>query len=224
MKYFIANLKSRKTIVEGKEWLTTFQNLLKNDTTIISKLHDNKISIIICPPFHLLNPLKEMLADFPNYSLGAQNISPFPEGSYTGEVAARLIKDMVKYAIIGHSERRKYFHENDAMIGLKTEVALNEGITPIICIRSEHDQIPAHVKLVAYEPVEAIGTGKNATIEEVLEMKKKLSLEEGTTFIYGGSVDAENSRKYINTDGIDGFLVGTASIDPTHFFPIISTF
>lgn len=224
MKYFIANWKSHKTIAEGKQWLTTFQDLLKNDTQILTNLRENKISIIVCPPFYLLSSLKEMLAEYPNFSLGSQNISPFPEGSYTGEIAARLIKDVVKFTIIGHSERRKYFHENDAMIGLKTEVAFNEGITPILCIRSEHDQIPADVKLIAYEPVEAIGTGKNATVEEVLEMKKKLTLEEGTTFIYGGSVDGENSRHYVETDGIDGLLIGTASLEPSKFFSIISTY
>lgn len=224
MKYFIANWKSHKTLAEGAEWITTFQDLLKNDTKIISNLQDNKISIIICPPFYLLPSLKEILADYPNYSLGAQNISPFPEGSYTGEIATHLIKDMIKFSIIGHSERRKYFHENDAMMGLKAEVALNEGITPILCIRSEHDQIPAAVKLIAYEPVEAIGTGKNATIEEVLEMKKKLALSEDISFIYGGSVDPENSKEYITTEGIDGLLIGTASLDPSKFFSIISTY
>lgn len=224
MKYFIANWKSHKTITEGKDWLTTFQDLLKKDTNIITNLQENKISIIICPPFYLLPALKDMLAEYPNYSLGAQNVSPFPEGSYTGEVAAHLIKTMAEYTIVGHSERRKYFHEDDATIGLKVDAALHEGVTPILCIRSEHDEVIRNVKLIAYEPVEAIGTGKNASVEEVLEMRKKVMLDAGSSFIYGGSVDEKNCTEYIKTDGIDGLLIGTASLDPSKFFSIISSY
>lgn len=222
MKYFIANWKSHKTLMEAKEWMTAFQDLLKKDSGVQNKLRENTIFIIICPPFHLLAPLKEMLSDYPNYALGAQNISPYPEGSYTGEVAARLIKDIVTFTIVGHSERRKYFHEKDGEIMLKSEIATFEGITPIVCISSEHDEIPDNISILAYEPVAAIGTGQNASIQEVMEMKKKLSLDSKIKFIYGGSVDAGNCKDYLQTDGIDGLLIGTASLNPSTFFSIIS--
>lgn len=222
MKYFIANWKSHKSVNEGKEWLNDFQNFIKKDSSIQNYLHENAISIIVCPPFHLLPVLKEMLVDYPNYVLGAQNISPYPEGNYTGEISARQIKDMIRFTIIGHSERRKYFHEKDGEVQLKTEMALFEGITPIVCVRSEHDEIPQKVTMVAYEPVEAIGTGQNASVEDVLNMKKRLSLAPGTQFIYGGSVNETNCEEYIQTDGIDGLLIGSASLNPSKFFSIIS--
>ena len=223
MKYFIANWKSHKSLDEGKEWLTIFQDLLKQDSVIQNKLRDHEVSIILCPPFHLLHPLKDMFAKYPNYALGAQNISPYPEGSYTGEIAAKLIKDIVNFTIIGHSERRKYFHEKDGDVVLKTDIALYENIKPIVCIRSEHDEIPKNINLVAYEPVEAIGTGQNASVAEVLEMRNKLSLNPGSTFIYGGSVDTKNCKEYIQTEGIDGLLIGSASLNPSTFFSIISS-
>ncbi len=224
MKYFIANWKSHKTFEDAKQWITTFQDLLKKDSKIQNNLKENKIAIIICPPSYLLISLKAMLDSYPNYTLGAQNISPYPVGSYTGEIAAALIKEYVNFSIIGHSERRKYFNETDGNIGLKAETLQLEGITPILCIRSEHDEIIKNVTHIAYEPVEAIGSGKNATVEEVLEMRKKLTLAEGTNFIYGGSVDAQNCREYLVVDGIDGLLVGTASLDPSAFFSIISAY
>ncbi len=222
MNYFIANWKSHKTLPQAQEWMSVFQDLLHKNEDIQKKLTNDEISIIICPPFHLIIPLKEMLSDYPNYSLGSQNISPYPEGSYTGEISARLIKDYVKFSLIGHSERRKYFHEKDGDIGLKNELLIHEGIMPIVCVRTDHDELPPDAAFVAFEPVESIGTGKNASVEEVLEMKKNLSLKPESMFIYGGSVDAANCREYMDSEGIDGLLIGTASLDPSVFFSIIS--
>src|SRR3989338_6111634 len=170
MKYLIANWKSHKTIAQAKEWMTEFQTLLQRSEKLQNELVENTLAIVICPPAHVVVPLKEILLNIPNYSLGLQNISPFPEGSYTGEIAAHLVADLVQFVIVGHSERRKYFHEKDGDIELKVDSAINNTIQPILCIRSELDAIPSQVKLVAYEPVEAIGSGKNSPVNEVIEM------------------------------------------------------
>ena len=224
MKYFIANWKSHKTIADGKKWIAEFQKLLKENKNVQEKLSSNSIAIIICPSYHLLYPINEMFASYPNYSLGSQNISPYPEGSYTGEIAAGLLRDLVKFTIVGHSERRKYFHELDGDIDMRIDSALEHNISPILCVRSEHDEIHRSAKIVAYEPVEAIGTGQNALVTDVLEMKKKMEIGEGVSLLYGGSVDENNCLEYVQTDGIDGLLIGTASLEPAHFFSIISKY
>ncbi len=222
MKYLIANWKSHKTISQAVEWMNQFQTFLNNSDDVKQKLLQNKFAIIICPPSYALAPLKAIQLQISNYSLGIQNISPFPEGSYTGEIAAHLVSDLVGFTLIGHSERRKYFHETNGDISLRTDSAIFNKIEPIVCIRSEHDEIPNNVSLIAYEPVESIGSGKNSPLKEVLDMKKKLSLKPNIKFIYGGSVDTKNCHEYLSSAEIDGLLIGTASLDPATFFSIVT--
>lgn len=218
MKYCIANWKANKNLKEAIEWLNFFlQQLIQHPI-----LNDD-IKIVICPPYSLLYPLAQRLKNFKNVYLGAQNLSAFENGSFTGEITAGMIKDVIQYAIIGHSERRKYFYETEMQIEKKIILAKKHHIEPILCIRDEKDKIFPQVKIVAYEPVYAIGTGTNESPEKVLLMKKKLNLNSTTIFLYGGSVNEENVKQYIATGKIDGFLVGAASLDPLKFSQIINS-
>lgn len=212
MRYFIANWKANKYLNEALQWIDKF---------LTSPLRSDHVKVVLCPPYPLIIPLKEKIKHTKNVYLGAQDISSFESGSYTGEVTAKSLLGLVDYVIVGHSERRKYFNENYETLFKKTHLAKKYGIEPIFCLRDAKDQIPDDVKMLAYEPVYSIGTGKNEDLQKTLEVKNKLNLKESMVFLYGGSVNKNNASSYLDSPEIDGFLVGGASLDPTEFFKII---
>ncbi|MBI2404986.1 triosephosphate isomerase [Candidatus Gottesmanbacteria bacterium] len=214
---FIAgNWKSNKTITEAMEWLRNFQ-------FPISNFQLKNTSIILCVPFTLLQIFKEQIKEsgLP-IALGAQDVSPFPEGAYTGEVSARQIQEFADWVIIGHSERRKYFGETDTLLKEKVLHAKEMGLKTIYCVPDETTIVPAGVDVVAYEPVWAIGTGKTDTpqhashVTSVIKQKSSVA-----TVIYGGSVTPDNVAAFIAQPFIDGVLAGGASLDPQTFFKLI---
>ncbi len=212
MKYFIANWKANKNLNEAVQWMDKFLTL---------PLRYDRTKVVICPPYPLIFPLKEKIKNSKNIYLGAQDISSFESGSYTGDVSAKSLQAMIDYAIIGHSERRKYFNENDEVLAKKTFLAKKYQIEPIFCVRDDKDKIPNGVQIVAYEPVYAIGSGNNESVEKVLKMKQKIQLPKQSYYLYGGSVNNDNATSYLESSEISGFLVGTASLDPDEFFKII---
>ncbi|MBI4225824.1 triosephosphate isomerase [Candidatus Roizmanbacteria bacterium] len=212
MRYFIANWKANKNLNEALDWIDKFLNLPSRY---------DRIKMVVCPPFHLIHPLKLKLRDNKFISLGTQDVSVFESGNYTGEVTAKSLKGLIDYAIIGHSERRKYFQESDEVLTKKVQLALKYEIQPVYCVRGEKDSIPENIKIVAYEPVYAIGTGQNEDVEKVIEVKKKLNLSEKVSFLYGGSITESNAQDYLVNSYIDGLLIGGSSLDPDEFFKII---
>jgi len=221
MKYFIANWKARMHFDQISDWMKIFTEEVNQNPQLLLKLADNQIRIIICPPFPLLMQVKNNLPAVPNIFCGSQDLSQFDEGSYTGEVTTGSLTSLINYAIIGHSERRKYFHENDALLIKKFQMAKRYDIEPIYCIRNTTDTIPIDCKLIAYEPVSAIGTGQNEALEKVIAVKHQLKLSSSQIFIYGGSVDEKNAQEYLNSKEINGFLIGTASLNPRQFYEIV---
>jgi len=224
MKYFIANWKAHKNQKEVGTWLNTFIKVVKNSPNIKSNLNNNKIQIVICPAFPFFFSLKEKIKEFNNIFIGSQDISKFDEGEYTGEVDGKMLQDYVDYVIIGHSERRKLLNENNEILFQKVKHAKKYDIKPIFCIRGEQDPIPKEVKIIAYEPVSAIGTGDNETLPNVLQIKQRLKISPDIKFLYGGSIDKNNALNYLKSDEIDGFLIGTASLNPISFAEIITKY
>lgn len=214
MKYIIANWKANKTLSEVKTWLNVFS---KKDLSFIK----SELQIIICPPYPFLSLVKEKLQDCSYVKIGSQDISFFEKGAYTGEVSVENLSDLVDYALIGHSERRYYFEETARILFQKFNLALDNNIKPIFCIRSAADIIPERSIFVAYEPVYAIGTGRNESLDQILKVKKNLSFSKDVKFIYGGSVNENNSSYYLKNQEIDGLLVGGASLSPEKFYKII---
>lgn len=182
--------------------------------------------LVVCPS-------NVYLADFSlkNFSLGVQNVSPYEEGAYTGEIAASQLKSLgVSYALVGHSERRLYFHETEEDFKNKIETLLKYGIKPILCIGQKNQQdgleivesqleILHKIKqneqvIIAYEPIWAIGTGQIPTIEEVervvLLIKEKFPHH---CILYGGSVN-ENNICNLKSNLLDGYLLGGLSLKP----------
>jgi len=206
--------------------------------------------IVICPPYVYLPLLKGL-------SIGAQNVYLEEKGAFTGEISASMLKDLkIEYVILGHSERRKYFLENDEVVNKKVKKALSFNLKPIFCIgetAQERDsgkksevlerQLREGLKSVtkeemkkvsvAYEPVWAIGTGNNCSVDEtmtsVLFIRKILTsifnrqTADTTKILYGGSVKSENSGPYIKNGGANGLLVGGASLNAEEFIKIIKS-
>ncbi len=218
MKYLIANWKAQTTLFEIVKWIENFKEQISNDPKLQQKLTSNELKIIICPPFPFILYVKTHFQDIEGVEVGAQDVSVFKEGKYTGEVTAKALKDITNYSIVAHSERRDHFQETEQEIEHKISLCDQYNITPILCVRNAIDTVYSSVRIVAFEPVEAIGTGENADVDYVLEMKKKINLPEGTAYLYGGSADSKNINNYLKTGEIDGFLVGTASLDPQEFY------
>ncbi len=218
---------------------------------------DEKISIVVAPSHTSLRSIQTIIdADKLNIFLSSQDVSMFNDGAYTGEVSAhQLAKLNISYCIVGHSERRQHFNETDAFVNVKVNNLINKEITPIICFGESNDQrtdgnymdflinqIENSTKglrkdkvdeiIFAYEPIWAIGTGQNASLQDIVEViskvkefisKKSFFNEEKIKFIYGGSVSPDNSYEILNSKIIDGALVGGASLDVDKFIKIIES-
>src|SRR5688572_22125262 len=127
--YIVANWKSHMNVIEATKWLDYVASE-KN------KIIDKDKEVVVCPPFTLLQALKYKIDTFGSLiRVGSQNVSPFEEGSHTGEIAASMLKEFCSYVIVGHSERRKEFGETDKQIADKIAHAIASGITPILCVQ-----------------------------------------------------------------------------------------
>lgn len=220
MKYIVANWKANKTLQECRHWINTF--LAAVDTSAVKRaLEQDRVQIVIAPPYPFIVPVRDMIHGRRNIVLAAQNVSHFPAGSYTGEIAARSLTDLVDYAIIGHSERRVHLHETSMQVADKITYARENNIAPILCIRERHEYSDQNVEFVAFEKFEAIGAGKNVPLDVVLAVRKELNLKEGVKFLYGASVDRHNAALYLRCAEIDGVLVGTASQNPQDFLSVV---
>lgn len=217
MKYIVANLKAHQNLGEAVNWINKFVNTVRSDAVIRELLSSGRVTVILAPSAPYLITFKSAIHEFQNIAIAAQDISQFIQGSYTGETGSHALEGIVSYAIIGHSERRKYSNETNESVRLKVENAARAGITPIVCYRTLEDVTALDQGIVAYEPADAIGGGKNYPVETVVDFKNKLQLMPSIPFLYGGSVDEQNERLYLKTAGIDGLLVGTAALDASRF-------
>jgi len=205
-KLFIAgNWKSNKTIAEARDWLNAFH------------VEATGITVVVCVPYTSLSGMASSL-----FELGAQNVSAFGEGAYTGEVTARQVKELARWVIIGHSERRKNFGETDEILTNKVKRAHEAGLQIIYCVPDENTLVPDGTEVVAYEPTWAIGTGKTDSPENANEVARNIKKKPAVqTVIYGGSVTPDNVKSFVSMDAIDGVLPGGASLDPQKFAQLI---
>lgn len=209
--------------------------------------------VAMCVPAPYFAALQGWLAGQTAVQAGAQDLSQHVSGAYTGEVSADMLRDFgVRYAIVGHSERRQYHGETDELVAAKTQRALATGITPIVCVgetlaereagRTEEvvrRQLAAvvHVNghciteiVVAYEPVWAIGTGKTATPEQAQQVHAVLRAQlaaasshaDRIALLYGGSMNATNAASLLAQPDIDGGLIGGASLKAADFLAIVA--
>lgn len=247
-KMVAANWKMNKGLVQSQR----FADELK---TYIEKHKNISVEIVLCPPFTSLEAVSKKIQGT-SIKLGAQNMFQETQGAYTGEISAGMLKSCgCEYVILGHSERRKYFNETDTIINKKVLKALDEGLKPILCIgetlQEHEDKITeaviegqlaeclSHVSeegmsniTIAYEPVWAIGTGKNATAHQAEHVhnfiRKKLKkmytddVAKSTRILYGGSITPENAKELFAPQAVNGGLVGGASLEVDKLIKIIS--
>ncbi len=218
-KYVLANWKSHKTVEEGKKWLAEFLKVYQPDP---------QVEVILAPSYIHLVPLYHMLQDMksPSLCLAVQDLSPFPLGAYNGAVAAAIVRDMAEYAIIGHSERRRYFHETDQEIANKASEAAAAGIKPILCVDQPYaraqmtamNEADMGNMIIGYGPVEAIGVNIPQSLEKTRrEVAEIQEIFPEKPILYGGSINAENAASYMQLPGVSGLMVGSASLDPEEF-------
>ncbi len=239
------NFKMFKTIGETMAYINDLRSLVKD-------VHG--VDIVIAPPFTAIAAAAKGV-DGSNIGVSAQDMHWEREGALTGEVSAGMLREAgARYAIIGHSERRTLFGETNGTVNKKTHAALAGGLVPIVCIGETLDQrdrdetmavLDRQIKegldgltgeqlsamVLAYEPVWAIGTGRNATpaqageahhhIRQRLKQWFGLEASERCRVLYGGSVKPDNISKLASQPDVDGALVGGASLDPKSFFAII---
>jgi triosephosphate isomerase len=212
--------------------------------------------VVICPPFTDLRTLQTLIeADRLRLQLGAQDCHWEDSGAFTGEVSPPMLAKLtVRYVIVGHSERRQLFGETDATVNLKLKAVLKHGMAPIVCVgetleEREAGATAAHVTaqttaafagvkaadaaacVVAYEPIWAIGTGRNATPQDANETIGVIrgavrglfgdATADAMRIQYGGSVKSGNAPELMAMPEIDGALVGGASLDPDEFARIV---
>jgi triosephosphate isomerase (TIM) len=244
-----ANWKMHKTHLEAIQAVQKLSYLLDRTDT-------DRVDVVVCPPFTALRSVQTLIdSDRLAYGLGAQDIATEDEGAFTGEVSAPMLAALdVGYVIVGHSERRRHFAEDDATVNAKVKAAFRHGLTPIVCVgetleereaggtetrvaeqvRLAFDGVDAEAtvsSVVAYEPIWAIGTGRNAEptdAGQVIEVVRGTLSDrlgggagERVRVQYGGSVNAGNIRGFMAHPEVDGALVGGASLDPEEFALIV---
>ena len=215
-------------------------------------MHANPCGVAVCVPAVYLQQVAA-ITHGGAIAVGAQDVSAHDAGAYTGETSAGMLRDLgIRYAIVGHSERRQYHGETDAVVAIKAQKALSCGVTPIVCVGETLEEREAgkteevvkrqlaaviHTNghciseiVVAYEPVWAIGTGKTATPEQAQEVHAVLRAQlaaatphaDRVHILYGGSMNAANAQQLLSQKDIDGGLVGGASLKAADFLTIIA--
>lgn len=221
-KYVIGNWKCHKTSGEGCRWFDDFAHLYRPR---------QDLQVVIAPPMVNLETIAHHLhgLSLDNVSLAAQDISPFPAGSYTGAVAADMVKSLADYVIIGHSERRRYFHETGQDVLNKVAEASDSGLCPLVCVESVGvfaglttlADIECDRLMFAYTPVDA----QNFTIPEtparveetVAKIRQKFP---ESPVVYGGALRPANVGEYLQLPSVAGVFIGAASLDAQSFAAI----
>jgi triosephosphate isomerase len=244
--FLAANWKMYKTVHEAVSFVKEFRSLVKD-------FHD--VEIVVAPPFTAVHAVADAARNTP-VGVSGQDLHWEREGAFTGEVSAGMLREAgAEYVIIGHSERRRLFNDTDQSVNRKLNAALGAKLTPIVCIGETLEEREANQTLtvldrqikdgldglngehiaslvIAYEPVWAIGTGRNATPEQAGEAHAHIRSRVRQWFggqaadqchvIYGGSVKPDNIHDLVLLPDVDGALVGGASLDVKSFFDIVA--
>lgn len=230
-KYFIANWKMELSYKQSVDLSLKMKELA----------FAKNFKLILSPSF----PMIPAVLRYSDIEVSAQDCAAWEKGAYTGEVSAKVLKEIgCSYAIVGHSERRNHLNESDELINEKIKQTFGAGLIPILCFGEKEDELEKKEQVIvsqlknalknlsvknndkiffAYEPVWAIGSGRNCPADRVIEVFRTVKraavnvlgaefFDNNTEFIYGGSVDSENINEYFDKKEINGFLVGSSSL------------
>lgn len=224
----------------------------KSAAKLASQIADykgEKPEIMVFPSYVCIPAVASVLSESAGIVFGAQSLSQYKEGAYTGEISGQMLVDIgCSHVLVGHSERRTYNAENNELVAEKFAAAINSGLTPILCVGETLQQRQENIQLqvikaqitaviekvglqavcdaiIAYEPVWAVGTGETATPDQAQQVHGFIRAELGengcsTQLLYGGSINANNAADLFTQPDIDGGLVGGASLEAEHFMEI----
>jgi triosephosphate isomerase len=244
-----ANWKMHKTHLEA---IRDVQKL----SYLLDRSDADRVEVVICPAFTALRAVQTLIdSDRLPYGLGAQNVHQEEKGAFTGEVSPPMLQALkCGYVIVGHSERRRLFGETDEVVNKKVRAVFSHAMVPILCVGESlgereagatEEKVAGQVRrglqgvasedaarlVIAYEPIWAIGTGRNAEpadagevvglIRDTLSSSYSKEVADAVRVQYGGSVKAGNIRDFMAHPEIDGALVGGASLDPEEFALIV---
>jgi len=243
---FAANWKMYKTVHEAVVFTKEFRRLVQDL---------DGVEIVLAPPFTAVHGVAEAARNS-EIAVAGQDLYWEKEGAFTGEISAGMLREAgAEYVVIGHSERRRLFGETDATVNRKMVAAIASGLVPIVCIGETLEEREANQTLsvldrqikdgfdgitadqvaalvIAYEPVWAIGTGRNATSEQAQEAHRHIRETLGRLFgrdaarqcriLYGGSVKPDNIASIVKEADVDGALIGGASLDPKAFAAMVA--
>lgn len=233
MKLIVANWKMNLNPEQASEYLAQ----LKGELVL-----DEKVEVVLAPTFLALDRMSKERGEF---SLAAQNCATLDSGALTGEVSAEQMVGLVDYVIVGHSERRMLFDESDAVVRAKIEEVLHNGLKPILCVGERNlgeieevlrrqitvalTDLNCKEMIIAYEPVYAVGAAESASSDQISravnlihEIASEIAEDLKVKILYGGSVDETNTEEILNIQGIEGLLVGRASLNATKFAKIVN--
>jgi triosephosphate isomerase len=251
-------IRSMRPVIIAANWKmnTTPADAGELATTIASRTRVEGVTRVICPPFVCLAAVRDALATVdPDVAVGAQDVHHELAGAYTGDISAPMLEGLATWVIVGHSERRRDHDETDKRIAQKLGRAADAGLRPILCVGEqladrdagravdvvdrqltdcvgghEPDALVSAGLVIAYEPVWAIGTGRNALGSDAAAMATAIrstlarlgfGYPDGVPILYGGSVTAANIGEFVAEPSIDGALVGGASLKPDEMAGIV---
>jgi triosephosphate isomerase len=224
----------------------------KSAAKLASQIADykgEKPEIMVFPSYVCIPAVASVLSESADIVFGAQSLSQYKEGAYTGEISGQMLVDIgCSHVLVGHSERRTYNAEDNELVAEKFAAAINSGLTPILCVGETLQQRQENIQLqvikaqitaviekvglqavcdaiIAYEPVWAVGSGETATPDQAQQVHGFIRAELGengcnTQLLYGGSINANNAADLFTQPDIDGGLVGGASLEAEHFMEI----
>ena len=242
MHYVVGNWKMHLTVPEA----VALAGRIEDGLTHVAGGNGELPQVVICPPFTALSAVGDV-TDGRTVMLGAQTSHWAEPGPQTGEISPEQLKDLVRFVLVGHSERRAA-GETDEIVARKLAATVQAGLTSILCVGereagpdaekytlqqlraglAEVDPSTVESLLVAYEPAEDIGNGRPAEVGQVTEMVAALHSEladlkaEDAAVLYGGSVDMDNVKDFLDVPGLDGLLVGGASLSDQQFISIVT--
>lgn len=222
IRYVIGNWKCHKSFDEARTWFDTFA---------AGYTPTENVRVVVAPPFICLENVSRYVQELglANVHLAAQDISPFPKGGYTGAVAADMVKGIVDYVILGHSDRRRYFHETSQDVANKMSEAVDTGLRPIVCVDQPYamsqltalNDIDCEDMVIAYGPVDALSFRIPESPEKVAESVQFIrEIHPNRAVVYGGSLTPENVQEYLLLPNLSGIFVGSASLEAASFLDI----
>lgn len=222
-RFVIGNWKCTKSLAEARHWIVEFERGYQPL---------EGVEVAIAPPMILLAQLAELMKDarLEQFSLAAQDVSPFPRGSYTGATAADMLKGVCRYAITAHSERRRYFHETAQDAVNKVSEAADASLVPIICVDEKNamsqltalGDIDCDHLIIAYSPVDGQSYKEPQDPEKIAEVAGYISqVYPSRPIIYGGGISLKNYQAYLSIEGISGLFLGETSLRPETFLEIV---